>query len=221
MRMIPVALLSMLVACTRGAPDTGGADAATTGFEAETCESVTQYDAPETLGEAGAGLEYCWDDDPFHPRWNRTSAPGCTTDAATFVGECNASNPDAPCSTDADCGGDRCTNSDYGTSCECVHVCNGDGDCGAGESCLCTSGYLTPGGSVLDVPGSCLPSTCASSADCDGEPCGMYIDICQQPSGFACHTEADLCRWDSDCAGDELCTFDGSGWGCRQYADCE
>ncbi len=220
-------LFLTVLACGRGHADSAGDSPGPTGFESETCAPVVQYDAPDTLGTADAGLEYCWNDDPFHPRWARTSAPACTGDGAAFVPECDATNPGATCSTDADCGTDQCTNDAYGTSCVCQHVCDSDDDCASGESCLCASGYVTPGGSVLSPSAStafapaCLPSECRSDADCAGEPCGLYIDMCQNAGGFACHTRADTCRWDSDCSGANICSFDGTRWGCLELASCE
>lgn len=211
-------MLLLLLACTGAPPGDSGVGVV------ETCVDATQYSAPGVLGTDLAGLRYCWSDDPYGPRWDRTEAPACTSDEEAFLQECAESEPDAPCATDADCGGGQCTYDGW-SSCECVPTCTTSEDCAAGESCLCAAAYETPGGELNSPQGwsQCRPAECTSSADCGGEPCGLSLDICQYPLGFYCHGADDTCLYDSDCATNERCLYDtdASVWACSEGADCE
>ena len=72
-----------------------------------------------------------------------------------------------------------------------------------------------------------MPSECGSSEDCDGSPCGLTENQCQQAAGFYCHAAADACLWDSDCPSNERCLYDKAEqpdaglWTCQEIADCE
>lgn len=204
-------VLAVVVGCGPRGSDTSS----------ETCTPAYQYASRDMLGADLAGVSYCWGPDATRGRWDRDDTPTCTSDPDELASACSTSEPDAPCSTDADCGGGQCTTDGY-TSCACVATCASDEDCASTESCLCASakeaGTYGPAGAS-----TCLPSECTSSADCEGSPCGLTQDICQQSVAFYCHASDDACLWDSDCAGNELCEYseqDGR-WACQQMANCE
>ncbi|MDC0722180.1 ferritin-like domain-containing protein [Nannocystis bainbridge] len=130
-------------------------------------------------------------------------------------------SPDGECLTDADCTGKpfgSCQLNQVfggilapGDSCSCVFGCQTDSDCDTGEVCRCA-------GDGLGLHTECIPATCITDADCDGELCGFSPDICE-PGVFSSHctTPADSCAGDGDCDSPP-CSFDGSAWACANAA---
>lgn len=113
------------------------------------------------------------------------------------------------CTRDSDCEGPyaHCVHAlpigpDY---LKCVAGCVSDADCGEDELCLCG-----------DPAGSCVPATCKTDADCDGECLGTEIQGCSElRREFACVSPEDMCLADADC---EEGTCDGRR--CVPYHGC-
>lgn len=109
----------------------------------------------------------------------------------------------APCQRDEDCDGDSC---DF--YCTRPSVCARDGDCAAGDVCLCAGMYGEEGNGALDA-NTCVPSECESDADCGGLPCavgytGFWVGTLD---GVFCHTAEDECTTASDCPSDNYCRY--------------
>jgi hypothetical protein len=92
------------------------------------------------------------------------------------------------CSSDLDCTAapnGSCNVEGMDGGCTCTYGCSTDEECGAGNVCLCEGG-----------PGTCVPASCVTDADCDGYRC-----VYDWAEGFACQTPFDECRFDTDCMG--------------------
>jgi hypothetical protein len=93
------------------------------------------------------------------------------------------------CGTDADCAylkNGRCDNEFFLSSKTCVSSCETDSDCRPGYACYCGM-----------VANTCVPTNCASDADCGGELlCASYyvtVNQCSFALGFACQLPDDDC----------------------------
>lgn len=142
--------------------------------------------------------------------------------------------PDPPgsgsqCAKDSDCTtgkNGRCTlGPDLGTNGEKAFVCTyddcaTDADCGAGKLCDCRPDDRSA------KPNSCVAAQCTKDADCGAsgfcspskppeDAAGTFL------TGYACHTAADECVNDADCAtqGTATCSFDTTAkhWRCAVF----
>lgn len=101
-------------------------------------------------------------------------------------------------------------------ACLLVSECVVDGDCAAGDVCLCSS-----------MPGwgfnKCVPGNCRSSDACGDFACAVSADICGVPEAVACHTEDDKCQQNSDCDSGFYCAFSDqrARWECARTAICD
>ncbi len=97
-------------------------------------------------------------------------------------------------------------------------ACTSDLDCGSGSGCVCgdeATRSPAPGIPPTDGGSRCMPSECRSDAECpDGRACSYMPNICPDrfcgvvgaaPEGLYCHTAADSCAGDSDCAVQDHC----------------
>jgi hypothetical protein len=106
--------------------------------------------------------------------------------------------------------------------------CETDDDCDAGHVCRCAT-------SIVRWT-QCVPSNCASAADCDGRECGGQHFPCGELGAFACRTEEDECRVGETCppgwsrdgqqwlvgAGAQFCGGGTQRWRCSYWdGDCE
>ena len=123
-----------------------------------------------------------------------------------------------------------------------IDECAADSDCGAKTPCICRSSSTDNSANICDVG-----SNCAVDSDCGpGGYCSPSKDACHpnnsdpnwQAEGYSgpypyyCHTAADLCVNDSDCAppdaGMESCPMfascaynvQNSRWECTQFPCC-
>jgi len=100
-------------------------------------------------------------------------------------------------------------------ACLCTYACTTDDECGDGQICACG-----------DNGGTCISGACDTNDDCPiSEECGRFSWVertCTtwshspspgKPTVFACRTEADTCRSDADCVGDDVteCGIDPDG----------
>ncbi len=140
------------------------------------------------------------------PGRHRAAASACSTDKVAGDADAElAARPDAECKRDADCTtgkNGRCARV-YGGGrrpphAACVYdACVVDSDCGAKSACDC-------GTSARDGH-ECMSGNCAVDSDCGANgfcspsmgSCGNYHGIV----GNFCHTPADECLDDVDCAG--------------------
>jgi hypothetical protein len=108
--------------------------------------------------------------------------------------------------------------------CECTYdACFHDTDCKAGTTCAC-HGSAYAGGQG----NTCSPGDCRVDADCGaGGYCSPSIDLssCGDLGGYYCHTPADTCVDDSDCAGTlnvAACIYSPSAgrWQCTAVPLC-
>lgn len=180
---------------------------------AETCEGGV----PVMDGDVNTGLVTCADGVVHRPvaaecpnqLSRRTTTPiGIPCEPAQ---SCSA----ITCRVDADC-----TAKAYG-HCEpegqvgrltCKYGCVTDGDCNAGEACVC-------GPSI----GACVKAGCRSADDCGGGYlCAQFYDLfgvgCGEQMQLACQTQADQCRSSRDCSSgagyEQNCSVADGIWRC-------
>ncbi len=147
------------------------------------------------------------------PRYHRPSAVACSTTRPPGVnldgGVESGGGAGAPCTNDSQCVdagvNARCTPGGPGMVNRCEpDMCFTDTDCSGDGTCEC--GTRAPYGRYANT---CLPGNCRVDSDCT--ECGYcspaYIG-CMKLSGtstltltgYYCHTPADLCTNDRDCA---------------------
>jgi hypothetical protein len=133
------------------------------------------------------------------------------------------------CSNDAQCTSGtngRCVMSGGGVvDCSCTYdTCTHDTDCGAGRTCACHGSPYTFG-----QGNTCMPGNCRVDSDCGpGGYCSPAWDpnSCGSLGGYYCHTAADQCIDDTDCAaspnGPAVCTYSTSTkrWECTISPAC-
>lgn len=87
------------------------------------------------------------------------------------------------------------------SECACEYGCERDGDCTAGQICVCA-----------DPVGHCESASCTSGAGCGGCDC---IDSADNPGcpgkSFSCQTPADECTSDTDCPAGTMCSREPAG----------
>jgi hypothetical protein len=159
-----------------------------------------------------------------------TRGPGMTSDAGAF----DASFP-GQCDTDSQCTAGtngRCLKLGDVSGGTCTYdACATDSQCGTGKVCVCG----TSAGSDGRTANQCVVSNCEVDSDCgpdgycsptESMGCGASGVV-----GYFCHTAADECTNDGDCAGATTdggprpgggyCAWDGtsSKWTC-EYGVC-
>ncbi|MGH7439060.1 MAG: hypothetical protein ACRENE_25505 [Polyangiaceae bacterium] len=128
----------------------------------------------------------------------------------------------------------------------CVYEqCTQDSNCAAGSACFCSddptfcAGGYSPSCSLLNaeiictcgIANQCRKGNCRVDSDCGANGyCSPGIDPCGEVTGYYCHTAADECVNDTDCAGDDAaasnprrCMPDPNGqthWVCSYIAGC-
>lgn len=132
------------------------------------------------------------------------------------VGACDQGEEEPACSTAADCGDNgvcESVGSGPGVFCQCRSTCQVDADCGEGAICGC---------SPLKAYPQCMPSTCASTADCGDTLCGFGRgdNGCETRYAGACTSDEDACRLVSDCPNEEACLPSNGDWRCA-YDSCK
>jgi hypothetical protein len=145
------------------------------------------------------------------PLVHRATAPTCPSDRP--AAGCSLQGPIAQCHADADCTAGtngRCSGNVH-DGCNCTYdTCFSDADCPSGTLCACRNvAHADQGANV------CLRSNCRTDADCGpggycspsfDAGCGAYFGV----TGWWCHTAADTCTKDSDCAAQDLGQGDGN-----------
>jgi hypothetical protein len=149
------------------------------------------------------------------PRNHRANDSACATPASP--GQCGpivTNPPDAstsnPCTSDVQCtaGRDgRCNTQApaYGLmDCKCDYdTCAVDTDCPTGELCVCHGTAYAYGAGNTCMPGNCrVDSDCGEHGYCSPT---AAVGGCGAVVGYYCHTAADTCINDSDCASDVAC----------------
>ena len=140
------------------------------------------------------------------PTKHRAEATACSPSA-----DAGADAGASACNTDADCGDAGVTRSVAVLHClqgQCsTDQCVSDADCPNGGVCSCqgnTRGYAgaSPGN-------ACVSANCRTDSDCGpggycaptASTCGPFYGV----QGYYCHTCADACVDDTDCAGGVSC----------------
>jgi len=84
-----------------------------------------------------------------------------------------------------------------GTYCGCQYACEADGDCKAGEACVCAT-------EANEKHSVCALASCKTDADCGGRFCGVsrHFNGCGNTVRLACRTAQDKCQADGDCGQD-------------------
>jgi hypothetical protein len=165
------------------------------------------------------------------PAFHRATAAACSaqgtdgavTTPATDGGSPGQVAPDAavnvPCLTASDCGPCptgvvRCLVRSPAQPNACVcDQCNSDQDCPSTEACLCfqTTWARYPAGNT------CVQGNCRVDSDCGaGGYCSPTVSGCGY-GAYYCHTPADTCLNDTDCAGSSIgCVYSPTtgAWGC-------
>jgi hypothetical protein len=135
---------------------------------------------------------------------NRASAFACAKPVAAPA--CRGTEADRSCDTHANCT-DRphgfCMSGRgmRGEYCGCVYPCLNDGECGAGEACMCPE--LDENGRGQPAA-ECAPAECKVNADCPSGECGatVHFNGCHHDLSLHCREAGDACRSDASCTGD-------------------
>ena len=162
------------------------------------------------------------------PDHHRTDDGQCSQPAP--AGNCNfgGSSGGGMCSSDTECtdGGvnGRCVESQGGVAfCGCTYdTCMHDTDCASGQACACHGSTYNSGGNT------CMAGNCRVDTDCGaGGYCSPSYDPtgCGGLLGYFCHTAADLCVNDRDCAttgGPQVCWYTTATgrWECHPQLFC-
>ncbi len=197
--------------CADGQAVSGG------GALAGTCDSVPPFElavtcsvverSPKPLAPHRVAAEQC--------ERERPRGPVCPP---RHVGGVDYDRDRLECMCHEECdGGDNGRCYVYGYNCS-YDECFTDEDCGPGRLCMC--GYGEDGNHV------CVQAGCRTDADCPGgKLCSPTLTaFCPNLSrvvGYYCHTDADECGTDADCALDianGYCIFDGdlAHWRCSR-----
>jgi hypothetical protein len=132
----------------------------------------------------------------------------CGKDRAAGSCPFAATNPDAGallmCKQDGDCTAGtngRCGPAGRINGCSCSYdQCFADADCPQGSVCECRATSPSGVGSGTNV---CKASNCRVDKDCPGSYCSPSLGSCGNyfgVVGYFCHTPADKCTDDADCA---------------------
>ena len=130
------------------------------------------------------------------------------------------------CSSDAQCAdagpNGRCIQFNGGVAfCGCTYdACEHDTDC-TGGPCACHGSPYTGGAGNTCVMGNCrVDSDCGAGGYCSPT---YSTNGCGSLGGYYCHTAADQCIDDSDCAGSglEVCAYSSGNWQCQQQVLCQ
>jgi hypothetical protein len=154
---------------------------------------------PATAGGADMATMQPSSPMPSTPSTHRPSSPGpCTPQGPGYC----PTGMGGSCAKDADCTGGldgRCVVTSS-TACGCRYdACRTDADCAAGTDCACDAQRGGAGSS--GNPTVCVPSDCRTDADCGSRYCSPSVPgSCGGNSGWFCHTAADECGNDADCA---------------------
>jgi Cys-rich repeat protein len=106
-------------------------------------------------------------------------------------------------------------------ACYVPEECRTDSDCRAGATCMCSATARGASeGEHHNRLNWCVPTQCASDADCSGFACSATPGPCGW-EGFYCHTANDACDGDADCGRDEACKYRLGRWACADRGDCE
>jgi hypothetical protein len=218
-RILYVALISsVLVGCGSVSPsgtgtagsDGGGQAGAMGGAGAMGSAGATagSTGGAGTTGSAGAGGT-----SGRVPAKHRASAVACSADRP--AGVCavpvaaGGSAPTPACTKDSDCtagSNGRCLALGRVAACSCSYdACTTDADCThTGGPCACRPDAQSIVAPTTTASNTCLAGDCRVDADCGARAycspslgsCGNYSGV----TGYYCHTPADACVDDADCA---------------------
>jgi len=170
------------------------------------------------------------------PASHRATASACSAELAeagvrTSIYDGGSPGPVAldggviTCSSDNDCPPcqngqlDRCLNVPQTLRppwCMCDE-CNTDQDCGPNAVCVCNQ----RGWSGAAYENQCVTARCRVDAECGpGGFCSSSPGPCGSILGYYCHTAADKCLNDTDCAAGERCLYSPAvgAWSCGTAA---
>jgi hypothetical protein len=221
------ALVPLLLGCGGSGGDNPVDDSDATSVPIE-CVDIPQIEAPfGKTSDQSSGFEYCYTADaPSEGFINRVAAVTCVADPAGFHVACDAHKAEgSTCSEHADCGPGGFCEIDWnkGGLCGCIQLCTKDGDCDAGDACVC-AGTLKFDGYAVGTGGygQCFPAGCLSPADCGGNDCGLSVAPCHGPTGTYCRDDADACHSDADCDGTYCARYSAADtWACTPTMTCE
>ncbi len=196
--------------------DTTGSD--TTGLDTSASDSsTTDTSSTDTKSDSGGRV----------PVNHRASDALCA--GAPGPGSCSLGGGGGPtCSADGDCKSGtngRCVENVGGGAriCFCSYdTCTHDTDCAKGKLCVCHGSPYTAGGNT------CTDGACRVDADCGaGGFCSPTRGGgCGGLTGYFCHTSADTCVDDPDCAGGggvpKICAYSATSkhWECTAQLLC-
>ncbi len=162
------------------------------------------------------------------PLNHRAVDASCSPAPSPAAGNCPLQ---ADCTSSATCTAGtngRCVEFGGGpANCSCTYdTCVQDSDCHSGTLCACSgSPFLGNAGN------SCVAGNCRVDADCGAKGyCSpsAYPQGCGSLGGYYCHTSADQCTNDSDCAkrslpdGANICVYSTADqrWECQPELFC-
>lgn len=179
--------------------------------EPKTTASLCENPTPVLRDTGDTGYVQCADG-----AINRDFAVPCVK--PVIAPACQGTEPDRLCDTHA-----NCTDKPHGFCmsgtgmggeyCGCVYPCLNDGECGAGEACMCPQIEAAGGPRAAE----CAPAECKVNADCPSGECGatVHFDGCRHELSLHCRDAGDACRSDAGCTADHRsdCAALGHGEG--------
>jgi hypothetical protein len=153
---------------------------------------------------------------------NRPQGVQCTTEPVSI----EACPDGGECESDADCAGlgsgAKCAGLGGTFGCFCVIPCTSDADCSGDRACVCRSGVTLASGTIDVVSHTgCWPADCRSDADCglDGSCVLSSPKTCPAIPHLRCQPADATCHSDLDCPDGEACALGLEGWQCAE-ANC-
>jgi hypothetical protein len=179
-----------------------------------------------TSGDASVDAEAGQADGGRVPLNHRPNDALCLGGAS--AGNCPGGDSGAfACQKDGDCTAGtngRCREFGGPVGCFCSYdTCAKDADCPTGQTCACH------GSPYNEASNTCVPGNCRVDADCGpGFSCSPTVPEggwCGNVGGYYCHTPADSCLDDSDCAtaGNRFCAYSTTDarWTCQDVPICQ
>ncbi len=201
--------------------DSGSSSGATGTGDASSCQPTFVEPGPGTAGGAEIPIYHraepaCCPTErgpsPSGQPYGTGQAAGCTSDSQCTSGVDGRCFPFEGLVGPGGCSYDQCLT---------------DSDCPSGASCLCRSSASDSSPNICVAGGNCvLDSDCGEGGYCSPS------NGCEGPAAYYCHTAADTCINDSDCAPGDAggaacasapsCVYDSEAqhWGCTQMICC-
>jgi hypothetical protein len=226
MRWFAMAALTIAAGCggkQAGSDDAGaGGSSSGTASSGGSASSGSGGSSGGTGSTSGSGGNSGGGTSSETPVNHRTDDAQCQT--MPTAGDCTLGGfSNIACTADGQCNlgtNGRCEQSSG--NCRCTYdSCMHDSDCGSGKTCVCHgSPYSGTNGNTCSASDCRIDSDCGPNGYCSP---AFTPGVCGAVPAYHCHTVADACVNDSDCAsqGSNVgCTYLDGRWQCATEPEC-